>query len=404
MDVLVGRQPILNRQERTVAYELLFRSGTSNEFDGSDGQAATQAVVANTFLTIGSQRVLGDKQGFINFPRRCLVQDSGLLLPRQRVVIEILEDVAPDAEVLAACRRLKEAGYTLAVDDVVETTAALPFLSYADYIKLELPALSMAERRRVCAYFVGKGLRVLAEKVETREDFEAALGAGCELLQGYYFARPEIVTGRQVPVSKMTCLRLISEVQRPDLDFDGLEKIVRLDVGLTRKLLCFVNSAAYPRLHQIDAIGQAFMSLGERNTRRWVTLATLPTLTSGRPDELITTSLVRARFCELVAEKMDRGRSAPGYFLTGLLSLLDAMIGRPLEELVGEMGLEAVVSDAILGRPGGDGMRTALEMAMAFERTEIGSVRRLSVVAGIPDSTASELYVQAMEWADRLPR
>lgn len=405
MEVLVGRQPILDRQKHTVAYELLFRSGTANRFDGSDGSVATSTVIANTFLSIGCARVLAGKRGFINFPRRLLVEDSGFLLPRERVVIEILEDVEPDAQVLKACGRLKGAGYALALDDVVETATAVPFLEYTDYAKIELPALDRDERQRVCQYFLHKGLRLVAEKVETREDFETALGDGCELFQGYFFARPEIVSERQVPVSKMTCLRLISEVQRPELDFDQLEGIVRLDIGLTRKLLCFVNSAAFARPGQIDAIGQAFVSLGERNIRKWVTLAALPTLASGRPAELITASLVRARFCELAAEKLGRHSSAPGYFLTGLLSLLDAMIGRPLDELVADMALDRCVADAILGSPGaGDGMRRALEMATAFERSDFERVDRLTAGAGIAGSSAAEAYVQAMAWADDLPR
>ena len=326
------------------------------------------------------------------------------MLPRERVVIEILEDVPPDAQVLKACRRMKEGGYEIALDDVTQAEQVLPFLTYVDYAKIDLPALGMRERHQLCECLLNRGLRLLAEKVETLDDFEAALRDGCDLFQGYFFARPEIVSGRQVPVSKMTCLRLLNEVQRSDLNFDQLEKIVRLDIGLTRKLLCLVNSAAFPRHHHIDAIGQAFMVLGERNIRKWVTISALPSLAAGRPAELITTSLVRARFCEHVAENLGAHRDAPGYFLTGLLSLLDAMIGRPLDEVITEMALDERVSNVILGRAGGDKMRSALEMAVAFERSDLQCVEELIAEAGIPLSTASELYIEAMSWADSVPR
>jgi EAL and modified HD-GYP domain-containing signal transduction protein len=405
MDLLVGRQPILDRQQHTVAYELLFRSGTANQFDGSDGNSATSTVIANTFLSIGCTRVLAGKRGFINFPRQFLLEDGGFLLPRQRVVIEILENVEPDAQVLEACGRLKAAGYALALDDVVETAPIVSYLAYAEFAKIELPVLVRRERRRLCRYFLDRGLRVVAEKVETREDFENALGDGCELFQGYFFACPEIVSGREVPVSKMACLRLISEVQRPELDFGQLERIVRLDIGLTHKLLCLVNSAAFARPARIDAIGPAFVSLGERNIRKWVTLAALPALASGRPAELVTASLVRARFCELAAESLGMPANAPTFFLTGLLSLLDAMIGRPLEELAAEMGLDRCVADAILSRPGAcDRLGRALAMATAFERSDFKSVERLTAEAGMAASSAAELYVQAISWADDLPR
>ena len=304
MEVLVGRQPILDRQQRTVAYELLFRSGLVNAFDGSDGRAATRAVVSNTFLTIGCEQVLGGKRGFINFPRACLVGDSPLLLPRDRIVVEVLEDVPPDDEVLAACRRLKQAGYIIALDDVVIPENTTPFLEYAQIVKLELPAMSALERHRACDFYLNRGIRTLAEKVESRSDFEAAFADGCDLFQGFFFARPEIVSGKQVPVSKTTCLRLINEVQQPELDFDKLERIVRLDIGLTRKLLCLVNSAAFGSREHVGAIGQAFVRLGETNIRRWVTLAALPTLATGRPAELVSASLVRARFCEKAAEHL----------------------------------------------------------------------------------------------------
>ena len=402
-ELLVGRQPILDRQKRTFAYELLFRAGATNRFDGSDGNAATSAVIANTFLTFGCERVLSAKRGFINFPRRLLLEDSGFLLPRDRVVIEILEDVEPDDLVLRACGRLKEAGYTIALDDVVDPSAVAPFLKYADLVKLDLPALGTHERQRICAYLQKKGVRLLAEKVETLNDFECALRDGCDLFQGYFFARPEIVKGQQIPVSKMTCLRLINETQRPVLNYAKLEQIVRLDIGLTRKLLCLVNSAAFGARNHIDAINQAFVRLGERNIRKWVTLAALPLLAAGRPAELISASLVRARFCELIAEYL--GERAPSYFLTGLLSLLDAMIGRPLEEVVGEMALDTCIVDSVLGRSrAGDRMRLALELAIAFEKSDFQALEQLAAEAGISGPAAAELSVEAISWADSVPR
>lgn len=404
MDVLVGRQPILDKRKRTIAYELLFRSGNpSAGFDGSDGTTATRTVMANTFLTVGSGRVLSNKRGFINFPQEMLINDSAFVLPNDRVVIEILETVTPDEAVLLGCSRLKSRGYTLALDDVVEPAAALPFLHYVDYVKLELPALGVSDRHRVCHYFRDKGISIIAEKVETLEDFRMAADDGCELFQGYFFARPEIVSAKQVPQSKLTSLRLLNEIQRQDLDFEETERIVRMDVGLTRKLLCLVNSAAFAPRFEIDCVSRALYMLGEVNIRKWVALAALPQLASGGAPELVTASLVRAYFCECIGKRCDG--AASGYFLTGLLSLLDAMVGRPLDELMREMALDSDIRNAVLGRcKPGDRMRLALEMAVAFERSDFAAIKDLETRTGYPPGVASESYLEAISWADGLPR
>lgn len=245
MDVLVGRQPILDKRNQTVAYELLFRSGAENRFDGTDGNVASTAVIANSFLAIGCNRVLGSRLGFINFTRTLLVEGHASLLPKDRVVIEILEDIEPDAEVVEACRKLKDAGYSMALDDVGAADEQSPLHPFVEYAKLDWMALPPDARAPLCAYFRELGLRVLAEKVETKADFDSAVECGCELFQGFFFAKPEILSARQVPTSKMACLRLLSEIQKPDLNFENLESLVRQDIGLTQKLLFFVNSAAF---------------------------------------------------------------------------------------------------------------------------------------------------------------
>ena len=405
MDVLIGRQPILDRRNRTVAYELLFRSGGQNSFDGSDGYEASKAVIANCFLGLGSNRVLGSKRGFINFTRALVVGDYAFMLPKNRVVIEVLEDIEPDEEVVEACRKLRDSGYTIALDDIIAANASTPLDAYATYVKLDWLALETKDRRRLCALFRKKGIRLLAEKVETKADFEAALANGCELFQGFYFARPEILSAKRTPTSQIATLRLLNEVQKPELDYERLEELVRADVGLTQKLLCFVNSAAFSRRHTIGSLSQVFVYLGEKNIRKWVTLAALSKAASGKPDELVTTSLTRARFCELAADSSRlKGRSS-SCFLLGLLSLLDAMMGRPLDELVDDLGLDTDIADAILGKPAGaDGLGPLLNLAVALERSDFDLAERLAVTIGAPIAAAGALHVEAMAWADSLPR
>jgi len=405
MDVFVGRQPIFDRYHRTVAYELLFRSGMENRYSAIDGTGATTAVITNAFLNIGCKRVLGTKRGFINFTRPLLVDPEAWILPKERVVIEILEDVEPDAEIVAACRRLQEAGYSIALDDITAANASSPLLPFAEFAKLDWLVLDAEDRRRLSARFRRMGLRLLAEKVETKSDFDAALEHGCELFQGFYFARPEIIAATQVPTAKMACLRLLREIQQPELSYERLETLVRPDVGLAQKLLLFVNAAAFTHQSDIQTLRQAFFYLGENKIRKWVTLAALPNVATGKPAELVTASLIRARFCELAAENSRLSGRASSCFLVGLLSLLDAMVGRPLEELLEEMGLEANVADAILGRSKeDDGLRAVLNMAVAFERADFDAAAALAASVGLAAATAADLHIDAMAWADSLPR
>jgi len=404
MDALVGRQPILDANNRTLAYELLFRSGMENRFDGSDGDSATGAVITNTFVTIGCNRVLGGKRGFINLTRTLLVEEKALILPSNRVVIEVLENVEPDAEVMEACRKLKSAGYRIALDDVTAANFESPLMLYARYAKLDWPAIEESDRRRICGQLKRKGVRLLAEKVETKAAFQAARSFGCELFQGFYFAHPEILSARQVPASKLACLRLVGEIQREELDFAKLEAIVRVDVGLTQRLLTFANSAIFSCGRHISTLSHAFVVLGENNIRRWVTMAALSSMASGKPAELVTLSLTRARFCELAAENSGLRRRSSSCFLIGLLSLLDVMIGTPLSELVQELGLESHVSQAILGAsPDGDHLASVLRLTVALERTDYEAAGEHAAAIGLPFGMVGELQFQAMVWADSIP-
>lgn len=400
MELFLGRQPILGRRQQTVGYELLFRSGMKNAYDGTNEDVATSTVISNTFLAMGAPKVLGTKLGFLNFPRQTLLDDSALLLPPGRVVLEILETVEPDEKVVMACRKLKQSGYQVALDDVVSTGQGAPLWPYADYAKIDFGAIQGAERTRLAQHFRRQGLQLLAEKVETKADFETALVDGYELFQGYFFARPEIIRSQEVPSSKLACLRLLGELHQPELDFRRLAELIRRDVGLVKKLLLFVNSAAFPFRRRFDSIIHGLVAIGEENIRRWAAMAAIPALARDRPGELVEAALIRARFCELAASVAGVAESAANCFLVGLLSLLDAMIGRPMDELIAGLALDPCVPAAILA-PAGDrrGAAALLELARSFERSDMGDVSRNAAAAGIEISAASDLYLEAVGWA-----
>jgi EAL and modified HD-GYP domain-containing signal transduction protein len=246
MDVFVARQPIFDRKGQLYAYELLFRSdGVHNAFDGTNAISATTQVIANSLFAIGIENILCDKKAFVNFDRTLLLSGLHTLLPPETLVVEILESVEPDTEIVTACRTLCRQGYTIALDDFVSHPRFEPLTQLAKVMKIDFRATPHSEQERLLGTYQPLGMAMLAEKVETREDFEWARDAGYDLFQGYFFARPRLLKGYQVPAAKITCMRLLAEMQKSTLDFRCLEMLISQDVSLSYNLLQYVNSALF---------------------------------------------------------------------------------------------------------------------------------------------------------------
>jgi c-di-GMP-related signal transduction protein len=385
MDVLVARQAIFDRDRRVYGYELLFRSDAAqNEFDGSEGGLATQQVVANTLLVIGLDNLVGNKKAFVNFGRGPLLQGWYASLPSASTVIEVLETVEPDAEVLEACRNLREQGYQIALDDFVLRPGWECLLDVADLVKVEIQSISRPQHIQLLRSCKARGLEMLAEKVETYEEFEWARQAGYDYFQGYFFARPVIVRGRKIPAAKVHCLRLLQEAQRPELDFERLEMLILEDVSLSYELLRYVNSPLFTLTSSVRSIRQALLFFGEKELRKWIVLATLARTAADKPSELIRHSLVRARFCESVARLAKTGLEQPA-FLTGLFSLLDALIDRPLDETLSNMGLAPEIAAVLNGNARElDPLAGVYHLARAYEVADWPRVEEVGLQIGVP--------------------
>jgi EAL and modified HD-GYP domain-containing signal transduction protein len=403
MDALVARQAIFDRERRVYGYELLFRSDAGlNEFDGTEGGLATKQVLANSLLVIGLENLVGTKKAFINFGRGPLLQGWHASLPRENTVIEILETVEPDAEVLQACRNLREEGYQIALDDFVLRPGNECLLDVADLVKIEIQSIPRPEQKLLVRSSKARGLQVLAEKVETYEEFEWAKQAGYDYFQGYFFARPVMVKGRQIPTAKLHCLRLLQEAQRPELDFERLEVLILQDVSLSYQLLRYVNSPLFAVSGNVKSIRQALLFFGEIELRKWIILATLARTAEDKPSELVRHSLVRARFCESVARLAKNGLQ-PSAFLAGLFSLLDALIDRPLEETLSAMRLAPEIA-AVLGgkaKPG-DPLAAVYELARAYETADWPRVEVIALQLRIAVASLGEVYCEATGWAQQV--
>lgn len=400
MDVFVARQAILNRHKDVYGYELLFRSDPQkNGYDGTDSWASTSQVIANTLFSAGLEGILSGKRAFINFDRAMLLDGCFSILPKDTLVIEVLETVEPDEEVLAACARLNEDGFTIALDDFVHHSKFEPMIQTAHIIKVDMRITSRPEQERLVKKYSKQGIRMLAEKVETLEEFEWAFKIGFDYFQGYFFTKPVVVRGRQISTSKMACLRLLQETQRDPLDFERLRKLIKDDVSFAYKLLHFTNSAMFAHQAEVRTIEHALMVLGEDGIRRWVAVAALPGLASDKPRELIVHSLVRAQFAERLG-LLAASASAQSCFLMGLFSLLDALLDRTIEYALQQIKLAPPVEEALLGTaPEDDRMASLYALIRRYELGDWDEVTSLAQRLGVPVAAIGDAYVESTRWA-----
>jgi c-di-GMP-related signal transduction protein len=396
----LARQAILDRSQEVHAYELLFRSGMENFFTGSDQEQASAQVIVDSFLVFGIEELTGHTRAFINCTRGALVAGLPLLLPKEKIVVEILETVDPDAEVMVACRELKRRGYTLALDDFILRADYMPLLQLADVIKIDFRQTPEAKRGPLSKVLRSRGITLLAEKIETPEEHREGLALGYQLFQGYYYSRPDILSRHETPTFKVQYLRLLKELNSPELDFAQLATTIRADVSLSLRLLRYINSAAIGLRSPVSSIQQALFYLGEREVRRWGSLVTLVELSSDKPAELLRIALIRARLAELLAPRTGLNQRARELFLMGLFSLLDAMLDRSLPEILEELPLAEDIKAALRGEDGP--LAQILSLAMALER---GDWQAISVPAqrlAIPEEALAPLHLEALRFPDQL--
>lgn len=400
MNVYVARQPILDRRADLVGYELLFRSDLDATTAGRTGDSATSTVLTNSFLLIGMETLTSGRRGFINFTRNLLLAEIPLSFPRDQIVVEILEGVEPDAQILAACRRLRGAGYTLALDDFVYQPDFDPLLDLVDIVKVDFQTTSVEQREATVRKLRRKHVRFLAEKVETQADFDLALELGYSYVQGYFFSHPDVVAGRDIPGFKLNYLHALREINQANVDIDILEEIIRRDTSLSYKLLRLINSAFFGLRHKVKSIRQALVLLGNDEVRKWASLLTLAGIGEDKPNELAVISTVRARFCELVAEKIGLQTEHTDIYLMGLFSLVDAFMNTPMEEILRELPLAEAVKDALLGRA--SRYSAILQLALAYEEAQWEQCDTLAARLGLHHEMTPALYHQALHAANQI--
>src|SRR5215469_130812 len=332
----LARQPILNRSRELFGYELLFRNGIENSCSELNLELASTTVL-DTSILMGFERITAGRPMFINCPREFLLRDYVSLFPPKAVVVEILESVHPDQEIIEVCLRLKHAGFAIALDDFVDSPGWAPLVLLADIIKVDFRTTTREEQAALMARHASKKTRMLAEKVETQEEFAAGMEMGYSLFQGYFFCRPEMMRHRDMPASKLMYLELLREATAPEFNIQTLASKIKHEASLTYRLLRYLNSAAFGLRAEVHSVPHALSLLGERELRKWIAVISVGVLADGKPDELMTVPLVRGRFCELLGPVAGMPEHANDLFLTGLLSVMDAILDQPLQTILAEL-------------------------------------------------------------------
>ncbi len=397
MDVFVARQPIFDRKKRIYAYELLFRTGMANAFPDLDGETATSSLLSSSFFTVGIEQISGGNKAFINFTEDLLLKGTPSMFPAGNIVVEVLEDVNPTEEIIESCKNLVAKGYDLALDDFVFTEEWRPLVKISKIIKIDFRLTEMDEIERIVETIKPYGCRLLAEKIETYDEFKQALDMGFVYFQGYFFAKPEVLKNKDIPSSKLTLLQLITEINRTEFDVDNLERLINQDVSVSFKLLKYLNSAFFYRVQPISSIRQAITFLGERGVRQFVSLIATSKLSESKPSELIRTSIIRARMLELMAENLGKANSSE-FFMLGLFSLIDAMLDNTMSYLMKQLPLTDVVKEALSVRTG-----KMIPFLQAIEFYESGKWEEFESnldSVGIDPKKFPGFYLDAVGWAD----
>ncbi len=396
-DIFIGRQPIFDHELKVYAYELLFRS-QEDQVNAVvvDGDSATSRVMLNTIADIGLNKLVGKHLAFINLTRYFLEDPERIIFAPGQIVLEVLEDIEAENTIVKTLARLKELGHTIALDDFIYSEELQPLVNLADIIKMDIMAMSRDEIERQVKLYKRFKIRLLAEKVETYEEFEFLKQLGFDYYQGYFFSKPTVIKGKGLESNQLSIMRLIGKVSNPELEVSELSELISTDVSLSHKILKFINSPASGLRVEVESVQRAVVLMGKNTIKNWVTMVAMASA-SDKPHELSTLALVRARSCEQLAKASQQDK-IDSFFTIGLFSTLDAMIDQPLADLIQDLPLSDDMKAALIGREGVYGQ--ALNCVEAMEKNDVSKIQFLDL--GLPEM--SELYLNAIFWSDQQAR
>ncbi|MEJ2913065.1 EAL and HDOD domain-containing protein [Pseudoalteromonas sp. C12FD-1] len=393
-----ARQPILDREKELVGYELLFRDGVDNVFPDIDGDEATTKLIEGSQFNFGLEDLTGNKPAYINFTLETLLKGYPTMLGKETVVVEILETVQPGKRLLAIVKDLKEKGYTLALDDYIHQPVWRHFYPFIDILKIDFLTTDESAIKTIIndikAY---PHIKLLAEKVETYEAYNLALELGFEYFQGFFFSKPEMVQSKALPPSEMALAELLYETSSVEMDLKKITDVFERDVNLSYKLLRYSNSAAFARRAEINTIKQALIVLGANEIKKLLSLLFAAQVSADKPVELIRLSLTRARFGELLAISHGQFKDTGMAFLTGMMSLMDAILDESMESVMQKLPLSTEIKAALLNDEGL--LAKYLNLVKYYEHAEWEAANNIAKELNLGGEVA-DAYHESLAWVN----
>jgi c-di-GMP-related signal transduction protein len=400
MSFLLARQPIFDHYLNVYAYELLYRNHDAGSIKHTDGEVATSSVLVNALLTSQADVYTGSVPAFVNFTDQLILDEIPHILNPERIVVEILENAHVSQSLIDAVDALREKGFKVAYDDFIYSETHSGLVDHVDILKVDFMDNTESDVEAIVKKYHRPGLRLLAEKVETKADFHRAVKLGFDLFQGFFFARPVVVEGVDLKGFNASLMRVVGAMQKTEPDFKEIAQIVEKDISLTYKLLKMVNSAAFYKRQTIQNVQQALALLGLKELKKWVYLLVLREHSTDKPSELLKLSLIRAKHAEAVSMLVGHKKNASEAFMTGLLSLLDTMMDNTMENIVKELPLDQTIREALLGQD--NELSKVLKLVLSYERGEWDQFYSLAAALSVDPLLMPNMYFDALEWANEV--
>lgn len=394
MDIFIARQGIYDLNEKVVAYELLYRNSIKNKYDIEiEDEKATYQVIDN-ISSFGLDVLTENKKAFVNFSEQVIKDNVATLLPKDNVVIEVLETVNPSQEIINKLTALKELGYSIALDDVVSLDYVKKFVGIVDIVKIDFILCDKQEIKEVVFFCKKNNIKVLAEKIETKEDLFEAKNLDCDYVQGYYYSKPSVFLGKDISIKNTSIFMLLVELVRENYNLDKVDYIMKTDLALTYKFLRFINSSYFNFLQEIKSIKQAIMLIGRGELRKWLSILTVSEM-SPQNEEYTKNIIIRARLCEEIASAINLKDSSSA-FMVGLFYNIDEMIDKDIHYVVKTLPLNKDVKRALLGEE--NIYRNILELSIAYENLDKENIEKLCKKLIINEGKLLDLYYKSLEW------
>ena len=393
-NIYIARQPIYDAQLKVVAYELLFRSGqTTNAADFLDGDEATRNVIVNSITEIGMDQLVGPHRAFINLTHNHVLQMAEQPMPelKDRLVLEVLEDIKADKEIIEAVTKLANDGFTIALDDFIYSESLQPLVELSDIIKIDLMALTVEELEVHVKQLSNGKRKLLAEKVETKEEFERCKELGFDYYQGYFFSKPQIIKGKSLPANKVAILSLLAKLQDNESSNEELAEIISQDLTMSVRVLRYINSAQFGFSREVNSIQQAIMMLGRTTIRNLATLLSMSQI-KDKPHELLIISMIRSKMAENIAKQVKMDKEI--CFTIGLFSIIDTLMDQDMEVLIEGLPLTENIRAALIRHEGELGK--ILNCVLAYESGDWENANYENLSA----NDIRECYLEALNWSN----